>query len=143
MQVEGIMTRTVECCTPDTPLQQAAQMMNDCNCGLIPVVQDKKNRRLVGVITDRDICCRAVAKGMDTRSATVAQCMSTDVHTCTPHSDLDDCTQIMAKSQVRRIPIISDQGDVVGIVAQADIALSQPPSEAGQTVRQVSRPYVA
>jgi len=138
MQVRDIMTSDPECCTPDTPLQEAARLMVDCNCGAIPVVSDTVSHRLVGIITDRDITCRAVAKGLNPLQMKVADCMTTSVATVAPEASLEECCNIMEQHSVRRVPVVDASGRCVGIVAQADIAANAPEEETAEVVREIS-----
>lgn len=143
MKVNEIMTSEIGCCTVDSSLQEVSQMMVDCDCGAIPVVQDKESMRLMGIITDRDIAVRAVAKGADCSTMKAAECMTTNPQTVGPDASVDEVEQIMSQSQVRRVPIVDEGGRVRGIVSQADLALSIPNTEVGRVVKNVSEPYVA
>jgi CBS domain-containing protein len=142
MTARQIMTPDVGCCTQESTLQDVARMMVDCDCGCIPVVENMENRRLVGVITDRDIACRATANGVDP-SQPIAQYMTVDVARCGPDTDVADCERMMQDRQVRRLPIVSENGSVLGLIAQADIALARPDGAVSETVRKVSQPYMA
>jgi CBS domain-containing protein len=137
MKAQDIMTEKPACCTTESNLQQAAQMMVDCDCGEIPVTEGS---RLVGVVTDRDIACRAVAKGRDPLRTTVGEIMSTPVMTVPEDADLDECCRVMEAAQVRRVPVVDRAGNCRGIVSQADIARRGSESKAGEVVRDVSRP---
>ncbi len=143
MKAMEIMTTDIGCCTMDTNLRECAQMMVDCDCGAVPVVQDSTSMRLMGIITDRDITVRAVAKGLDCQSTQVSQCMSTAPQTVQPDADLTEVERIMANSQVRRVPVVNEQGCLCGIISQADLALAAPVVEVGRVVHNVSRPYAS
>ena len=140
MQVQEIMTNNPACCTPEMDLQQAAKLMLQHNCGAIPVVEDEQSYRLIGIITDRDITCRAVAEGQNPFAATVADCMTSPVYTVTPDTDIEDCIHVMEAHQVRRMPVRDGGGSCCGMVAQADIARSAPEQEAGMLVKEISQP---
>lgn len=142
MAVADIMTSDVACCTPDTTIQEAAQMMMDCDCGMIPVVDSHESRRMQGVVTDRDICCRGVAKGLDP-STPVANCMTASVMSVTPEESLDEMMSLMEFHQIRRIPVCDENGAVVGVVSQADIALACPQRQVAEVVQEVSKPFMA
>jgi CBS domain-containing protein len=142
VKVNEVMTTDLGCCTMDTPLRQCAQMMVDCNCGAIPVVEDMNSMRLMGIITDRDIVVRAVAKGMDCETTRVADCMTTAPGTVQPEASLDEVERLMSVMQVRRVPVADNQGHLIGIVSQADLALAAPKPEVGEVVQDISRPYV-
>src|SRR5262245_20121283 len=117
MQVKDIMTKSPVCCTPDTPVQQIAQEMIKHDCGCLPIVESDMRPKLMGIITDRDIVCRAVAKGANPQFLTAAECMSTHVVTATPEMDLDTCCQLMEQHQIRRIPVVDSLGICRGIIA--------------------------
>ena len=135
------MSRNPTCVTPDTPLVDAARLMKDENIGVVPVVESSNSRRLVGVLTDRDIAIRAVAEGRDGASTSVGHVMSTDVHTSAPDDSVSDVMALMGSEQIRRIPIVDERGDVVGIIAQADIVLEANDNKnAERTVEKISQP---
>jgi CBS domain-containing protein len=140
MKVQEIMTHDVVCCTPDTPLRDAAQMMVSRDCGAIPVVDNDQSRRVVGIITDRDITTRAVAAGRDGTSSQVRECMSQPVITVTPDKSLDDCLELMGEHQVRRVPVVDAAGACCGVVTQAQLARNSPERRTGHFVKQVSQP---
>jgi CBS domain-containing protein len=123
MRVQEIMTPNPACCTPQDTVERAAQLMAENDCGLLPVVQEKGNSRVVGVITDRDIAVRGVALGKkpDTR---VSELMTPAPFSCPPDARIDDVERVMSDRQVRRVVIVDDDNCCVGIVAQADIALA-------------------
>ncbi|HLH12121.1 MAG TPA: CBS domain-containing protein [Methylovirgula sp.] len=137
MQVQEVMTKDPVCCSPDTSLETAAALMADQNCGAIPVVDG--DHQLVGIVTDRDIACRGVAKGLDP-SANVRSVMSNPIVTVTPEMDLDECCGMLADNQIRRAPVVDIDGACCGMIAQADIAQYVPESEVGELVREVSQP---
>lgn len=139
MSVDNIMTRDPVCCTPDSPLQQVATLMLENDCGEIPVVNDLRERRLLGVITDRDIAVRGVAAGLDAATTAAADVMTDSVVTVRENADEHDVCEKMEEYQIRRVPVVDAQGCVVGIVAQADIALKTNENEAGEVVKDVSR----
>lgn len=138
MKVQEIMTENPTCCSPDASLQEVAQLMVDADCGEIPVVDDQ--RRPVGVITDRDICCRAVAKGMDPSQTTVREVMSENVVSVKPEDSVEDCCQRMEDNQIRRVPVVDDSGACCGIVAQADVAQHASQEKVGGLIREASKP---
>lgn len=139
MKVKDIMTADPAVCTPEASISDAARLMCTHDCGEIPVVDNRESRKPVGVITDRDIACRAVAnhKEADTR---VSEVMSKGVVTCSPDADAEECMELMQEHQLRRIPIVDAQGKISGIVAQADLARQTGHVETAQVVRNVSQP---
>src|SRR5436189_5961615 len=122
MQVKDIMTLNPACCTPQSNLEEAARLMVDFDCGEIPVVDDFTSSLPIGVITDRDIVCRTVGKGLNPLDMTVGDCMTTPLISVTPDSSLDDCYRVLEQNQIRRVPVFDAGGRCVGIVALADIA---------------------
>lgn len=139
MSIENIMTRDPACCTPESPLQQVATLMLENDCGEIPIVNDLNERRLVGVVTDRDIAVRGVAAGLDAATTAAADVMTDSVVTVRANEDVSEACEKMEEYQIRRVPVVDAQGCVVGIVAQADIALKTNESDAGEVVKDVSR----
>lgn len=139
MKVRDVMTEHPACCTASASLEEAARLMCDNDCGEIPVVESERNKKPVGVITDRDVCCRGVAQGRP-GSTEVRQCMSQPVVTVTPEADLEACCDLMERHQIRRIPVVDKNGACCGIVSQADIAMRISEDEAGEVVRAVSQP---
>lgn len=143
MRARDIMTARPECCTPDDTAERAAHLMEQNDCGCLPVVDDRDSRRLIGVVTDRDIAVRGVGHGRGADTP-VRELMTPDVACCTADSDLTDIERTMAERQVRRVPIVDDRGRCVGIVAQADLARQAgryvSDSEVGRVVEQISEP---
>lgn len=121
MKARDIMTENPACITPMTTAREAARLMEEHDVGSLPVVESENNRKLVGVVTDRDLALRVVGRG-ESGDTPVRGAMSVNVHTCRPDESLDDIEKAMASYQVRRIPIIDDDGRVIGMVAQADLA---------------------
>lgn len=115
-----VMSRDVATVMPDDTVEQASRLMREYDCGALPVVG--WGGRLLGMITDRDITVRLVARGEDTRRARVAECMTEEVFACHLSEDLDDCMRTMSRHQIRRLPIVDDDRRVVGILSQSDLA---------------------
>lgn len=122
MRIGDLMTENPEAVTPDATLSDVAKKMKELDVGIIPVVDDPQSRHLQGVITDRDIAIRAVAEGKD-GNAKVSECMTRDVESCRREDDVQDVLNVMRSEQVRRVPITDEEGCLVGIVAQADLAV--------------------
>src|SRR5262245_25424736 len=121
MRAQELMTPDPVCCTPDDPASKAAELMSQHDCGAIPVVEDEQSRHLCGMITDRDIAIRGVARGRSA-DAKVAELMTRDVESCSADADLKEVERVMTQRQVRRVPIIDADGQLIGIIAQADLA---------------------
>ena len=137
MNVREVMTSDPACCSPGTPLPQVARLMVENDCVCIPVVDD--HEQPIGVITDRDICCRAVAEAKDPRELTARDCMSDSCVTVTPETSVEDCCALLEDNQIRRAVVVDEQGRCCGIVAQSDIALHER-ALAGEVVQAVSQP---
>ncbi len=140
MEVREIMTSDPGLCRLDQSIREAAEMMVECNCGAIPVVENLENKRMVGIITDRDLAVRAVALGMDPNTTRVATCMSVDITHVRPSSTVEEVERIMENLQVRRVPVVDENDVVCGMVSLADIALTRPNGNAAQLVQEVSKP---
>lgn len=140
MRAEKIMTPDPATCMPDTRIQDVAHLMLENDCGEIPVVDDRETRRLVGVVTDRDIAVRAVAEGRSPTETRASEIMSSSVVSANPDTTLDECVELMEKHQIRRLPIVDKEGRCIGIVAQADIALQGKDRKTGDLVQDVSKP---
>jgi CBS domain-containing protein len=138
MQVRQAMSGDVQCCTAETPIPEVARMMVSGDCGAIPVVDD--GRRPVGVVTDRDITLRTVAKGQDPRGMKAGDCMSQPVVSVRAGADLREAVRVMERRQVRRVPVIDEKGVCCGMLAQADVARMGGEHEAAELVKDVSRP---
>jgi CBS domain-containing protein len=117
--VRDVMTRNPACASPNEPVQRLAEMMVREDTGIIPITEGD---RLIGVVTDRDIVARIVARGLDMRSATARDVMTDDVECVTEQDDLHDVLRLMSSHQIRRVPVVSRGDRLVGIVSTADIA---------------------
>jgi len=109
----------------------------------MPVVTDHASRKLIGIITDRDLCCSVVANGADARSTLIEAFISRNPVACREGEHLDRCERLMQERQVRRIPIVDGDGQVIGIVSQADLALKDKPENVAKTVTEVSKPRLS
>jgi CBS domain-containing protein len=137
-QVGEVMTRDVETVRPDTSLKEAAELMRTLNVGPLPVV-DGEN--LVGIITDRDIVVRAVARGLDPNSTRVADAMTGEVECVFQDEDVEVAMRKMREEQIRRILVVERNGrKLVGIIALGDLAESLDDKAAGQTLEDISEP---
>jgi CBS domain-containing protein len=134
---KDVMTPEPQCCSPETPLNEVANLMVEADCGEIPVV-DASNR-LIGVVTDRDIVCRIVAKGKNPSSCCAQDAMTQPVVAVLADTTLDEIVAVMEENQIRRVPVVDSAGCCCGIVSQADVALTARESEVGEMVREVSR----
>jgi len=122
MNVDSVMTRGVCSCSPDDTLNRAAELMWDKDCGFLPVVNEQ--RRLVGVVTDRDLCMGAYIQGVPLWAAPVSSVMSDSPWACAPQDDITVVERLMREKQIRRIPVINGDEELVGVVTLADFARS-------------------
>jgi CBS domain-containing protein len=133
--VRDAMTANPRTASPAQSLADAAQIMQSEDVGAVPVVEDG---RLVGVLTDRDIAIRAVAEGVDVKTLNVGDVASREPVTVEPGQDLDEALALMARHQVRRLPVVDD-GQLVGILAQADVAIEVKEKKAGEVLEEISK----
>jgi CBS domain-containing protein len=138
-KVQEVMTDRPRCVSPETPLSEAAQLMESENVGALPVLDGEE---LAGMVTDRDIVVRAIAMGKDPRGMPVREVSTRDVVTVRPDQDLSEALQLMASHQVRRLPVVDDGNRLIGVLAQADLALEAKDKDVGEMVGEISRPPV-
>lgn len=134
MLVKEIMTKAPTCCTPDTKLREVAREMLTHDCGEIPICDGTK---LTGVVTDRDIVCRAFMKEMNPSEVRAGDIMTTKVATVDEDDSIQRAMTIMIEQKVRRLPVVKE-GKLVGMLSQADLAEHLPLAEIGALVRKVS-----
>jgi CBS domain-containing protein len=135
-QVRDLMTDNPRAIDAERPVADAAKLMRDEDVGIAPIVQGDK---LVGTLTDRDIAIRVVAEGRDPESTTVREVASTDLVTVDADQSLDEALRLMAQHQVRRLPVVEEDGRLVGVLAQADVARHGDDTETGQVVERISQ----
>ncbi|MGH2995560.1 MAG: CBS domain-containing protein [Gaiellaceae bacterium] len=134
-QIRDVMTENPASCEPQASVEEAAKVMAREDVGPIPVVDGE---RLVGLVTDRDLVVRVLAQGRDPQVTTVGEVASTDLVTLSPEQDLGEALQLLARHQVRRLPVV-EGGKLVGIVAQADVARHGDDARTGEVVEQISK----
>ena len=138
MNVEELMARDVQTCAPYDSLDRAAQIMWECDCGSVPVVEAVDGRgRVVGMITDRDICMAAYTQGRPLSEIGVGSVMARVVHACRKTDPIEEALQIMRRCQVHRVPVLDENDRLVGLLALADVA-REAARERGRRRRQVS-----
>jgi CBS domain-containing protein len=130
------MTPGVRTVSPSQSLAEAAEVMKGEDVGSVPVVEEG---RLAGIVTDRDIVIRAVAERRDPQTVKVDEIASRELVTVEPEQDMDEALALMARHQVRRLPVV-EAGRLVGMLAQADVALEAKEKQVGETVEEISKP---
>jgi len=141
MQVEHLMTKQVKSCSPEDTLDRAAHLMWEGDCGCLPVCTGNGINRVVGVITDRDICMSALFQGKPLRDLHVSDAMAKKLLACGPRDALSAVESTMRRARVRRLPVIDDRGALIGIIALADLA-REAVREHGATNKSVSEAHV-
>ena len=135
MKVKDAMHKGVEWVGPDTPVSEVAKRMRDKDIGAIPVGE---NDRLVGMVTDRDIACRAVANGKDLSKTSARDVMTKGIGYCRDSEELDDALRIMEQRKLRRLPVINDRKRMVGMLSLGDVAHSATHELTGEVVSAVA-----
>jgi CBS domain-containing protein len=138
MQLKEIMTTDVEVIKPESPISEAAKKMRSLDVGALPVCD---GRRLLGMLTDRDITIRATAEGQDPGKILVRDCMSRELVYCFEDQDIKEAERVMQDKQIRRLPVLTREKLLAGIVALGDLATKTGDvQQVGRTVREVSKP---
>ena len=136
-KIAEVMTQRPRAVTAQMTVREAARLMDEEDVGSLPVVDE--GERLIGIVTDRDVAVRVVGRGLDSDTTLVGDVASTDVAVLTPEHDLDDALRLMAREQVRRVPIVVRENQLVGIIAQADVAHAGKEKTTGEVVEAISR----
>jgi CBS domain-containing protein len=135
-KVQDVMSTRPRCVSPDTPVTEAAELMESEDVGSLPVLEGDE---LAGMITDRDIVIRAVARGKDPRGMPVREVSTRDVVAVRGDEDLSEALKLMASHQVRRLPVVDESNHLVGVLAQADVAREAREKAVGELVEEISR----
>jgi CBS domain-containing protein len=135
-----VMTGDPVCCVPTDTAARVAKMMKSENIGSVPVCEDRHNKKLVGIVTDRDLALYVVAENRDANSTKVQDVMTRQPVTCCADDDIQRALDAMEKNQVRRIPVLDDGGHLIGIIAQADVAMrTDHPEKTAEVVEEISK----
>lgn len=135
-----VMTKDPICCLPDSMASDAAELMKINNIGSIPVIENEQTKKMVGIVTDRDLTLKIVAEGLDAKSTKVDVVMTRKVITCRANDDLQQALDAMSENQLRRIPVVDDDNKIVGIIAQADVATRvDQPEKTAEMVKEISQ----
>jgi CBS domain-containing protein len=134
-----VMTRNLVCAEPGDSVANVARLMKENDIGPIPIVETQNSKKLVGIVTDRDLAMKVVAEGRDPRTTPVREVMTTSVVTCRDDDDIQTAMDTMATQQLRRVPVVDDGNTLIGIIAQADIATRvDKPEKTGEVVKEIS-----
>ena len=136
-KISEVMTQRPRAVTAQTTVREAARLMDEEDVGSLPVVDE--GERLIGIVIDRDVTVRVVGRGLDSDTTVVGDVASRDVASLTPEHELDDALNLMAREQVRRVPIVVRENQLVGMLAQADLARAAKEKTAGEVVEAISR----
>lgn len=140
MIASEIMTTNPECCVPTDSVMTVAQLMKSEDVGPIPIVQDKEDKKLAGIVTDRDLAIKVVAEARDPKTTLVEDVMSEGLVTCRDNDDVRSVLKLMEENQLRRIPVVDKNDRLQGIIAQADVATRLGNARAaGEVVQHVSQ----
>jgi CBS domain-containing protein len=141
LKCRDVMTKDPICCLASDRVEQIAQIMERENIGSVPVVASHDHKRLIGIVTDRDLALKVLGAGRDSRQTKVEAVLTVSPVTCQPDEDLQQALDRMAQAQVRRLPVVDGDGRIVGIIAQADIATrTDDAAQTAQVVEEISEP---
>jgi len=136
-----VMTKDPVCCLPTDTAARAAQLMKDSDVGPIPVIENELTKKLIGIVTDRDLALKVVAEGRDPNTAKVEDVMTRALVMCRADDDQRKAIDLMAERQLRRIPVVDERWKIVGIIAQADVAIKTTvPEKTAGVVEEISKP---
>ena len=136
-----VMTKNPSCCLPTEAVSGVARLMKKENVGSIPVIESEQTKKLIGIVTDRDLALQVVAEGRDAKSTIVADVMTLEAITCHVDDGIQKAVDAMAKHQLRRMPVVDNDNKIVGIISQADVATRvDKPDETAAMVKEISQP---
>jgi len=135
-----VMTKDPACCLPGEGVVEAAKLMKREDVGSVPVVESRLTKKLLGIVTDRDLALKVVAERRGVRNVKVEEVMTRELVTCRADDDLQTALNAMAQHQVRRLPVVGSNGQIVGIIAQADVATrTEAPQNTARVVEEISK----
>jgi CBS domain-containing protein len=139
-KVTDVMTPTPECCTPDDSVVEVARIMETRNVGIVPIVESQDTRRVLGLLTDRDLVLRVLAPGRNPNEmVNVGPFMTTEIVSCSPDADVVHVEALMKQHQIRRVLVVDEHGAVVGIVSMADLARHVDETRLGDTEKSITQ----
>jgi CBS domain-containing protein len=139
VKIREVMSRDPVCCVLTDSAQAVARILCDRNIGSVPVVADQQTKKLVGMITDRDLCCSVIAQGLDPKTTAIEKFITLAPVSCRDGENVESCERLMQQHQVRRIPVVDAEDRVIGIISQADLALNDKPERVSKTVAEISK----
>ena len=142
MTVREIMTTSPACCLPSDSSVRAARIMKDMYTGIVPVIEDETSRKVIGVVTDRDLCLEVIAEAKDPEQVQLRDCMARAVVCCAVDDDVVKALDMMRDNQVRRIPVVDREGRIQGIISMADLMnrVEVPPVKTKEALKHISEP---
>lgn len=139
MKIEALMTTNPVSTAQNIPVKKVAELMRDCDIGAMLITQTPASRHLTGIITDRDLCTRVLAQGLSPDTP-VSRVMTTRLATCEPGESVAECETLMQLHEVRRIPVIDHEHNILGIVSASDILRYHTTEKAQRTVKTITKP---
>ena len=143
MKCKEVMTADPVCCDPDDSAAQIAKLMKTEDVGSLPICEDRQSKKLIGIVTDRDLAMNVVAEGKDSNSVKARDVMTREPVTCRADDDIQRAFEAMERHQVRRIPVVDQENCLIGIIAQADVANRCEAKKTAEVVQEISRPGIA
>jgi CBS domain-containing protein len=138
-KITDVMTPIPQCCTPDDSIIEVARVMEQHDVGVVPIIESQDTRRVVGVITDRDIVLRVVAQGRDPNEiVSVRDFMTDEIVSVRPEADILHAEECMKEHQIRRVLVVDENGCIVGIVTMADLARATGETQLGDTEKAIT-----
>jgi CBS domain-containing protein len=135
-----VMTKNPVCCLPNDTVSKVAQLMKSKDFGSVPIIENEQTKKLVGIVTDRDLALKIVAEGRDPKSTKAEEVMAHKVVTCRAEDDLQTALDAMSGHKLRRIPVVDNNNGIVGIIAQADVATrADQPEKTAAVVKGISQ----
>ena len=135
-----VMTKNLVCCLPNDMVAKVAQLMKSKDIGPVPIIENEQTKKLVGIVTDRDLALKIVAEGRDAKSTKAEEVMTRKVVTCRGEDDVQKALDAMSEHQLRRIPVVDNDNRIVGIIAQADVATRvDQPAKTAEVVKDISQ----
>ena len=135
-----VMTKNPVCCLPNDTVTKAAELMKSRNIGSIPVIENEQTKKLVGIVTDRDLILKVVAEGLDAKSTKVEAVMTHKIVSCRAGTDIQKAMDAMSEHQLRRIPVVNKNNMILGVISQADVATRYNHSKrTASMVKEISR----